>query len=225
MKKIIFTLALAMIAIGSMAQQKGLYLTISGDVAATKFNYQMDNGAWSKAGVGFGGGLGVQYFFTRHFGLSLGANIQKYNSYATYNNSWDNNDMLRMPGMIDTEIHNPNLTNYEMLLATGEWREKQQAYLVEVPLMLQFQTKWGKQQRHGMYFGIGAKAQIPVFGEEYKVDGQGELTVLGYYTPANVLIGDGAATHGFGTATVDAMGKDNYKGDLDFSVSWAGTAE
>lgn len=230
MKKIIFTLALAMITMVSMAQQKGLYLTVSGDVAATKFNYQMDNDHWSKAGVGFGGGLGVQYFFTRHFGLSLGGNIQKYTTYATYNSSWTENPNFRFSGMTDSDATS-GLSGYEMRLATDKWKEKQQAWLVEVPLMLQFQTKWGKKQRHGMYFGIGAKAQIPVFGEEYSVYNNSNLTVLGFYeryadgSYANLTLGDPYDVRGFGNATVKEMGKDNYKGDLDFDISWAGTAE
>lgn len=231
MKKIIFTLALAMITMVSMAQQKGLYLTISGDVAATKFNYQMDNDHWSKAGVGFGGGLGVQYFFTRHFGLSLGANIQRYNSYATYNSSFESNPNLGFNGdkMYDMNTDGiGTLHEYEMRLRLNDWKEKQQAYFVEVPLMLQFQTKWGKKQRHGMYFGIGAKAQIPVFGEEYSVYDKSQLTVLGFYEKytdgreANLTLGEAAGLehHGFGTKD-----KTGYSGDLNLEISWAGTAE
>ncbi|MDR0364705.1 MAG: OmpA family protein [Bacteroidales bacterium] len=228
MKKIIFTLALAMITVVSIGQQKGLYLTISGDLAATKFNYQMDNNRWSQAGLGFGGGLGLQYYFTRHFGLSLGANIQRYNSYASYNSSFETNPNLIIGQFTDNDPRGL-LTKYEMRLRLNDWEEVQQAYLVEVPLMIMFQTKWGQKQRHGMYFGFGAKAQIPVFGEEYSVYDRSKLSVLGYYNDynsgsdrANLTLGDpyNLNNHGFGT-----IDKTGYKGDLSFDISWAGTAE
>jgi len=227
MKRIIFTLSLMLIAIISVqAQEKGSYLTIAGSLGMNQFRYEMDNGRMGDPRLGYGGALGYQYFFNRHWGIGTGVGIAYYNTKANrYNNSFNNNrDLYEFKGRTDDDLFD-RPTKYDLQLTLTNWSEKQYAYFLEVPLMVCYQTKWGEKQAVGMYAGLGVKAQFPIIYGKYEVAG-GELSAQGYYhyeSPKgapNLVISETYENHGYGKAEAP-----RYKDDLDLKISFAGTLE
>jgi outer membrane protein OmpA-like peptidoglycan-associated protein len=232
MKRIIFTASLMLLAIVSVqAQEKGSYLTISGSLGMNQFRYEMDNGRMGDPRLGYGGALGYQYFWNRHWGLGTGVGISYYSTRAKYSNSWYNesrNDInhYQFDGRVDDDWIPGSPQNYSLQLSLNNWVEKQYAYFLEVPLMLYYQTKWGEKQAVGMYWGLGAKVQFPVIYSKYEVGRSSELAVQGYYPDADLTIDGGHIDgkinnlHGYGTA------KDlGYKDDLDIKMSFAAVGE
>ena len=221
MKRIIFTVSLMLLAIISIqAQEKGSYLTISGSLGMNQFRYEMDNERMGSPRLGFGGALGYQYFFNRHWGIGTGVGITYYNTKAKYGNSFSNDPThYQFNGRIDDDYTHPDMQNYDLQLRLNNWYEKQHAYFVEVPLMLCYQTKWGEAQKVGLYWGVGAKVQFPAFGKKYEVANSSELMVQGYYPKAKLTLDD-LPQHGYGTTD-----HTKYKGDLDLKIGFAATGE
>jgi outer membrane protein OmpA-like peptidoglycan-associated protein len=220
MKRIIFTVSLMLIAIISVqAQEKGSYLTVSGSLGMNQFRYEMDNGRMGDPRLGYGGALGYQYFFNRHWGIGTGIGIAYYSTRAKYNNSFSNDPThYQFNGRIDDDLTG-GPRNYNMQIRLNDWVEKQYAYFLEIPLMLYYQTKWGEKQKAGMYWGVGAKAQFPVIYGKYEVTNASELTVQGYYPDPKLTLDD-TPRHGFGTVT-----NTGFKDDLDLKISFAATGE
>lgn len=214
-----------LIAIASMSQEKGVHLTVSGNLGRTQIRYEMDNNRMSIGKLGYGGAIGVQYFFSRNFGLATGVGLQRYNTKALYNNSFENSDHLKLPDFIDDDFlyvrDGVAGQPFEMRLRVSDWEEKQEAYFLEVPLMLMYQTKWGQKQRVGLYFGLGAKLQIPIIGQEYSVSNSSQLSVLGYYDEYWLTLGEPyTVPDRFGS-----INNTGYEGDIDLKMSIAGTGE
>jgi len=222
MKRIIFTMSLMLLAIISVqAQEKGHYLTVAGSLGMNQFRYEMDNGKMGDPRLGYGGALGYQYFFSRHWGVGTGIGIAYYTTKANnYNNSFSNNDLYEFKGRIDNDWTPGAPMNYDLQLTLNGWAEKQYAYFLEVPLMLYYQTKWGEKKAVGMYAGLGVKAQLPIIYGKYEVANSSELAVQGYYPKPKLVIDETAVNHGYGTAK--GLG---YKGDLDVKMSIAGALE
>ena len=234
MKRIIFTASLMLLTIISVqAQEKGSYLTIAGSLGMNQFHYEMDNGMMGTPRLGFGGALGYQYFFTRHWGIGTGIGISYYSTRAKYNNSFDNKkeqfggvNHYQFNGRTDNDMEPGHPTKYNLQLSLDNWVERQYAYFLEIPLMAYYQTKWGEKQAVGMYVGLGAKLQLPVIYSKYDVKNSSNLSVQGYYPEKDLIIdgkhieGEMNPVHGYGTT--DKLG---YKDDLDIKMSIAGTFE
>lgn len=222
MKKIILALLLASAAFVSNAQEKGFFLTGAGSLGMNSFRYTLDVDHSSTPKVGYGGAIGVQYYFTPNWGVATGVGLSFYNSKATFSTSWnDNSKYYSFEGMYDNDPLVPN-EQYILRLGLNNWTETQQAYFLEVPLMLMYQTRWGLKKTIGMYFGIGAKVQIPILNEEFSVENESELSVLGYYPASGMTLGDDYQRTNYG------FGKDNhigYSGDLDLKTGFAASGE
>jgi len=215
--------------ISVQAQEKGSYLTIAGGLGMNHFLYEMDNGRMGDPRLGYGGALGYQYFFTRHWGIGTGIGIAYYNTKARYDNTFNNKkykdwnyDPYQFTGRIDDDYPHPNQApifdaDYTMQLTLSNWTEKQYAYFLEIPLMAYYQTKWGEKQAVGLYAGLGAKLQLPIIYSKYAASG--DLTVQGYYTRPHLTIDD-LPQHGYGTADC------GYKDDLNLKTwNFAATGE
>lgn len=224
MKKIILTVLLGFVTIFLQAQEKGFYLTASGSLGGNYFNYKPDGDNSSSPKLGWGAGLGVQYFFTQHWGVATGLGLTYYHTQGMFTTSWENDPAhYRFADMQDNS-GKAGEDNYTMLIRLDHWKEIQQAYLLEVPLMLMYQTKWGKAEKVGMYAGLGAKVQIPVLDATYQVDDNSNLQVLAYYdnTTMQMLVGSPYAIPEQGLGSTKETG---YEGDLSLKTGIAGTAE
>ena len=191
MKKIIIVLIVFFAITEIQAQEKGVYLTLHGDIGWTNFNYKLDAGK-HRGLLGYGSGFGMQYFFNRHWGLSLGCEYAMFNTQTYFA---DKSFMFfnQMDDEGDT---------YNLKLRLKSWRENQKTHFVEIPLMAMFQHKFGKKEMHGLYFGIGLKAQIPV-KPTYNIGG-GTIGASAHYPEWELPLGEEDLSselpqHGYGT--------------------------
>jgi outer membrane protein OmpA-like peptidoglycan-associated protein len=98
---------------------------------------------------------------------------------------------------VDNEGHPYNLT-----IGLKDWKENQTTDFLEIPLMGVFQHKFGKQERHGFYLGLGVKAQIPL--SNFFERAEGDVKVSGYYPKWKLSLGEEGKSvelpqHGYGT--------------------------
>lgn len=140
------------------AQEKGLHLILGGEVGQTTFMYDLKDGGYN-SGLGFGGYLGAQYFFNRHWGISLAGEFFQFNTHSRYNQKFVFNDQM------DNEGDACNL-----FVELEKSKEYQKTNFVEIPVMLVFQHKFGRIEKHGLYFGLGVKPQIPI-SSSFNVEG------------------------------------------------------
>ena len=204
MKKLIFALLILFASTNIFAQEKGLYLTLGGSVGHTNFKYKLEDGK-PKPGIGFGAGIGAQYFFTKHLGLSLGVDLSIFNTYSCF----DKDKLFRLPTMVDNENDTCNVS-----VVLRGWTESQKTYFIDIPLLLRFQHKWGKKELHGFYFAFGPKLQIPVSSSYKKAEG--DVKVYAHYPKYNLPLGDGnlgeeIPWHGYGNTDKNWKGKNNLK--------------
>ena len=155
----------------------------------------------SKLGGAFG--LGYTYYFDRHFGILLGAELAFYGSDFKLNN---------LSGSYLTVDADDEAINYNTTVKGYE--ERQRMMNVNIPLMLQYQTA-GK---HKFYAGLGFKLGIPVSGK-YKIADGATLTASGYYHETMQELFD---QRDLGYGTFDGS---SQKGDIDFKLAYMGAAE
>ncbi len=216
--------ALNLMSLPGIAQEKGPYLSLTGNTGSSNLRYALDNGNQSKAKLGYGGSIGYQYFFTPNWGISTGLGLDYYASSAKYAASYQTNSLFEVKNMIDNDFDNP--ATYNTLYQLNNWKEKQEAYLLEIPLKLNYQKRWVEYRDFGVYTGLGCKLQMPVFSQKYSVQSGSELTVWGYYPKWDVTFGKGPNIihSGFGSNEniSDEAPYTNQKLDLKTGVALAG---
>ncbi|MCL2291358.1 MAG: hypothetical protein FWC34_11765 [Bacteroidetes bacterium] len=167
MKKIIILL---FIAIGSLlvSAQATHEFSIQGGGGLSTLNYKLSEG---KHSLGFGGdfGLGYTCIFKEKWGIHIGAGLGLYNAKVKLD---------------DIEAITPNLTDSEgdcfnMHTMLINYNEAQKTMFLNIPIMIQFQTK-GKQK---IYAKAGGKVGIPL-NCKYSVS-DATLTNVAYYPDYN----------------------------------------
>lgn len=233
--------------------EKGLYIGLGLGVGGTDFHYQLKESYGDGAGhcmrLGGQAGLHLAYYFTRNWGISLGAGVSLYRSMGQYKG-------LKSGNYFDlgTRVINENRSGVDTLgnirARLLNWQELESSYFIDIPLMLQYQTKWGK-GKHGMYFGIGVKYQLP-FNSKYSViDSKyssqdntdpdtwrlnismvyqddpyhmGDLGAINAINDTKGTLGIEVPAHGLGTITNPNELLD-WNGKLSIKGSWTGVAE
>ena len=220
MKKLIFALLIILSSTIAFSQEKGLFLTVGGSFGRTNFRYELEEGK-PKPGLGYGVGLGAQYFFTKHLGLSLGVDLSVFNTKSYFPDKG-----FEFKGVFDEEEDYNDLR-----IRLINWTEKQKTYFIDIPLMLRFQHKWGKKEMHGFYFAFGPKLQIPV-KSSYRIEdrkNENDVRVEAYYPEHGLYVayeGSGVQVpqHGYGTTNKLWEGKNSLKpgvgivGELGFLI-------
>ena len=99
--------------------------------------------------------VGYTYFFHRNVGIGLGVGVHYTGACAKIN---DGGTILDMQ---DPKYHpaGNGLDPYDLTFTTKKLTEKQDMWAIEVPLVLQFEKKWGK---NGIYAGVGVKGYFPI---------------------------------------------------------------
>ena len=159
----------AMILCGAMSvhAQNRHEISFSGFGGMSNLKYEATFGN-PKIGFGGGFGLGYQVFFSPQWGLGTGAEFAFFN--AGYN--LDGID-LRYP----TKDMDGNAFVFSS--KAGKYEETQSAGLVQIPLMLQFQTG----DNHQFFVAFGGKAGIPVTAK-YKTSAL-SIQNSGFYAEEN----------------------------------------
>jgi len=147
----------------SLHAQNRHEISVSGFGGLSTLKYDVTFGS-PKIGFGGGGGLGYHLFFSPQWGLGTGAELALFS--AKYNH--DGLD-LRYP----TKDMDGDAFNFSS--KAGNYEETQSAMLVQIPLMLQFQTG----DNHQFFVAFGGKAGIPVTAK-YKTSAL-SIQNSGYY--------------------------------------------
>jgi len=158
-------------------------------------------GAEQKSGAGGNFDFGYHYFFTPKWGLGTGAEFAFYNASVNI----DNFNLTYMA--VDMEG-----VTFEFRSTVNAYEEKQRALLLQIPLMLQFQTGGARQ----FYVAAGGKVGLPLNG---KYSTTASLRNAGYYAYENSLY-DTQEFMGFG----NFPGK-KTDGDLDFRTAFLVSVE
>ena len=156
--------------------------------------------------LGFGGhfGLGYHFFFSPNWGIGTGAELGFYNSKVSMNNldvRYGTTDIQGVP--------------FDFISKVNTFKEKQHAMMLQIPLMLQFQTNKPDSKRQ-FFAAAGGKAGIPLNGK-YRTTA--DLSNAGYYPYENALY-DTQTFMGFG----DFAGR-KANGSLDFKTAFFLSAE
>ena len=184
---------------GLFAQHKHEFSLYGGGGLST-LNYKATFGE-QKYGLGGHLGLGYHFFFSPKWGLGTGAELAFYN--ARFNMS--GLDIHYMATDMDG-------TAFEFRSAVNSYKEKQRAMLLQIPLMLQFQTG----SKHQFFIAAGGKAGIPL---KEKYSSTASLSNAGFYAYESSLY-DTQEFMGFGNFS----GKKS-NGSLDFKTAFFVSAE
>jgi outer membrane protein OmpA-like peptidoglycan-associated protein len=215
------------------AQQKGSYLNVQAGIGPSGLNYDL-KGATSNGDnqlkVGANALIGYSYFFNRHWGLGTGVGFSCFNSRGLYKNDFSDADYFNLGNQIGNNNGNDN--EYELRARLAHWEEKQSVYTLDIPLMIQYQYKFGDKEGWGIYFGIGVKLHIPLKSEYEVIDSDysndGRLNVSGLFHDSNIDYGSPSnysiSYHGFGTIH-NPNEKLDWNGDIDLKLGISGIAD
>lgn len=110
-------------------------------------------------GIGGGIGLGYTYMFDPKWGISTGLSFDIYHAKTKIDKYFDTY----------TAIDDEDKYNWMSLLVDiDKFQEKQRAYLLNIPVMLQYQASGNEENT--FYAALGGKIGIPVRGK-YKSEG------------------------------------------------------
>jgi len=125
-----------------------IWTHIGGGYASNTFKELKD---FSKRLSGFGMlELGYTYFFHKNVGIGIGVGIHYTGASAKINDNDTKN-------LYDPKYYQND--RYDLTYRTKSLKEKQDMWAIEVPLVLQFEKKWGT---NGIYAGIGVKGYFPI---------------------------------------------------------------
>ena len=118
------------------------------------------------------------YFFNEHWGLSLGAGLNRVAAKASISKSGviADYDVLH-DGAFDDPVDESYDPNYDMFYDAHGLREKEVVWAVEVPLKAHFD--WRFDGRNGIYATLGVQGYFPLKGFN-KYNGEGTITTYGY---------------------------------------------
>ena len=114
-------------------------------------------------------GLGYHYLFNPHWAVGTGANFTVYKGDISIEN-YDR----RQAAIRKETVH-----AFDFLVSSSAYTETQQAMMITIPLMAQYQYQFQDGGKTAFYAALGAKVGIPVSA---KSRSKGVFTTKGYYT-------------------------------------------
>ena len=201
--KIIAIAILPLWVSGRLFAQHDHEFSVYGGGGLSTLAYKVTTGE-QRLGLGGHFGLGYHFFFTPEWGLGTGAELAFYNARFKTNNLSVNYMTTDMQG-----------ANFEFRSMVNNLKERQHAMMLQIPLMLQFQTN-KSDSKHQFFAAAGGKAGIPLKGK-YRTTAN--LNNAGYYAYEDALY-DTQTFMGFG----NFPGK-KANGDLDFKTTFFLSAE
>ena len=116
------------------------------------------------------------YFFNEHWGLSIGAGINRIGAKASISKTGIISDYDETHDLTFDDVENYN-PNYDLYYDAHGLREKEVVWAVEIPLKAHFD--WRFDGRNGIYATLGVQAYIPVKAYN-SYSGEGTITTTGY---------------------------------------------
>lgn len=179
---------------------KGHHIWFGVGGAYTDMGYSLREADNSRAGRVHGSAGGIAqlqyaYFFHENVGIGAGIGFSHYTSYGILNTT------KRFPGQTDTDGE-----AYNHLAVTHDWKERQAAYLIDIPVEVLFH--YPLQPNLGLYAGLGVKTGL-ILGSHWGIRG-GSVEHQGEY-PAWGLTLSEVDGHDFFTEHANAWnGDDSY---------------
>jgi outer membrane protein OmpA-like peptidoglycan-associated protein len=172
-------------AIGAIAQQPATkkkrikqkpvkhYIDVYAGGGISSFGYSLEGG---QAGIGgsFTLGAGYTYFFKPYIGVQAGLQISRVATMAKLTepiewSTWQDGSPLT-DYMGEQYIHRTTFAN---------WKEKEQAYLFQIPVGLRFRYFKDRDSRAGLHAAVGLNLSIPLLSNY--VHTSGDVTHTGWY--------------------------------------------
>ena len=146
MKKIIFATVFSLLASGIFAQHTRHEFSVVAGGGLSALNYELSEGNRT-LGLGGRAGVGYGYFWSPSWGLRSGLEVGLFNSRADMSNFHDRFPAVDIDG-----------TAFEFRTTLSNHRECQRVLMLQIPLMLQFQTR-GQNQ---FYAAAGGRVGFPL---------------------------------------------------------------
>lgn len=210
---------------------KGSYLTVSVGGGYSYMNYKLNSlgeKGSRKGRLGYSVDLKYSYYFSPHWGVTTGFGLSYYGTTGKLKGSLAEDSFYSLGKYIDDDWQ-PAPRRFDLRTRVTNLEEKQNVYMLEIPLLLSYQTYFGDSTKWGMYGNIGAKIQLPVAtnfriknGEksEFNVSGKYEGIPTDMGSPENPDV----SQHGYGTIT-DPNSSLAWDDDSKLSMGLAATAE
>ena len=203
MKRQFITMILLLLASGGLFAQHQHEISVYGGGGLSSLNYKPTFGD-QKLRLGGHTGIGYHFFFAPKWAIGTGLEFACYNAKFTMNNL----DVRYMTTDRDGD-------RFEFRSMVNDYEEKQRATMLQIPLMLQFQTPMAESTRQ-FYAAAGGKIGFPLNG---KYNNKASFINAGYYAHENALY-DTQEFMGFG-----AFPNRKTKGGLDFKTAFFLSAE
>jgi peptidoglycan-associated lipoprotein len=128
-------------------------------------------------GLGGDVGLGYTIFLNRHVGVGAGVGVALFNAEATLNGARS----------VTPDLVNRGGVRYELRTTYRDYRERQRAFFVRIPLTVHYRTAWRRplyaQAGVSMYLPLSARyshGPAAIFNEAYYPDYGNSLTFPAY---------------------------------------------
>jgi len=212
-------------------KENASYLTMSGAFGSSSLNYKLNSleeKGTHKRNMGFGIDMKYSYFFHTHWGVTTGVGISRYSSTGKLKGSMSEDTYYNL-GMLTDDDWRPAPKDFELHARLTNLEERQNTYLLEIPLMASYRTYCNEERTWGLYGGLGAKLQIPI-SSKFKIrnGANSEFNVSGKYdgipTDAGSPQNPPVPQHGYGTIT-DPNAALHWNGKAKLKMGVAATAE
>lgn len=174
-------LCMAMIMVAAPAKKKRApkekpikhYIDIQAGGGVSNFGFQLEGGQ-TMIGGSFTIGFGYTWFFKPYIGLQTGVQFARLASSASLNtplqwDQWPDGSKLT-DYMGEQYIHRTRFDG---------WKEKQQTYLIQIPIGLRFRYFKEQESKAGLHAAFGMNLSVPVISNYAHT--AGSLTHSGWY--------------------------------------------
>lgn len=126
------------------------YIDIHAGAGVGSWGYTLDGGT-TQIGNTYTAGAGYTWFFLPTVGLQTGVQFTRISSYATLNKTLEYGPLTDYQG-----------EQYVHRVAFNNWREQEEAWLLQVPVGLRFAYFATENSRAGLHACVGISMAIPV---------------------------------------------------------------
>lgn len=211
---------------------RGSYFTVSVSGGYSSMNYKLNSLGEKgnrKGSLGYGVDMRYSYYFSSHWGVTTGFGLSYYATTGKLKGSLAEDTFYSLGKYIDDDWQ-PAPRRFDLRTRITNLEEKQNIYMLEIPLMLSYHTYFKESEDcWGLYGSIGAKVQLPV-STNFRIQNgdKSEFNVSGKYEGIPTDMGSpenpDVSQHGYGTIT-DPNNSLAWDNDSKLSMGLAASAE
>jgi len=166
MKRILLIGSILLAACTARAAEPQHYIDIHAGAGVGSWGYTL-NGGTSQIGNSYSAGAGYTWFFLPTVGLQTGLQVTRISSYAWLSKTLEYGPLTDYQG-----------EQYVHRVAFNNWREQQEAWLLQIPIGLRFAYFAGEESRAGLHASVGVSLTLPVHAVARTT---GAVTHTGWY--------------------------------------------